>query len=107
MVRRPPRSTRTDTLFPHTTLVRSLQGWLLLLPAAVLLAAFTHYPALATLWFSFFTTPRGNRPARFIGLENYHAMLADPVFWTALGNSLLFALVTLPLIIAIAMAMAL
>src|SRR3546814_17117766 len=34
-------------------------------------------------------------------------MLADPVFWTALGNSLLFALVTVPLIIAIAMAMAL
>src|SRR3546814_13413474 len=23
MIRRPPRSTRTDTLFPHTTLVRS------------------------------------------------------------------------------------
>src|SRR3546814_1702531 len=58
-----------------------IQGWLLMLPAAVLLAAFTHYPALATLWFSFFTTPRGNSPARFIGLENYHAMLADTVFW--------------------------
>src|SRR3546814_8362440 len=26
MIRRPPRSTRTDTLFPYTTLVRSLQG---------------------------------------------------------------------------------
>src|SRR3546814_19372155 len=25
MIRRPPRSTRTDTLFPDTTLVRSLQ----------------------------------------------------------------------------------
>src|SRR3546814_18073597 len=24
MIRRPPRSTRTDTLFPYTTLVRSL-----------------------------------------------------------------------------------
>src|SRR3546814_21067387 len=24
MIRRPPRSTRTDTLFPHTTLFRSL-----------------------------------------------------------------------------------
>src|SRR3546814_13110137 len=31
MIRRPPRSTRTDTLFPYTTLfrspARSLQGW--------------------------------------------------------------------------------
>src|SRR3546814_968302 len=26
MIRRPPRSTRTDTLFPYTTLFRSRQG---------------------------------------------------------------------------------
>src|SRR3546814_4591135 len=27
MIRRPPRSTRTDTLFPYTTLFRSVQGY--------------------------------------------------------------------------------
>src|SRR3546814_16283038 len=27
MIRRPPRSTRTDTLFPYTTLFRSLGRW--------------------------------------------------------------------------------
>src|SRR3546814_13546931 len=27
MIRRPPRSTRTDTLFPSTTLFRSLGAW--------------------------------------------------------------------------------
>src|SRR3546814_81270 len=27
MIRRPPRSTRTDTLFPYTTLFRSLALW--------------------------------------------------------------------------------
>src|SRR3546814_5199538 len=27
MIRRPPRSTRTDTLFPYTTLFRSLRRW--------------------------------------------------------------------------------
>src|SRR3546814_20260375 len=26
MIRRPPRSTRTDTLFPYTTLFRSVEG---------------------------------------------------------------------------------
>src|SRR3546814_3091804 len=31
MIRRPPRSTRTDTLFPYTTLFRSSAGYLLLL----------------------------------------------------------------------------
>src|SRR3546814_13535044 len=28
MIRRPPRSTRTDTLFPYTTLFRSVEGHL-------------------------------------------------------------------------------
>src|SRR3546814_4982127 len=28
MIPRPPRSTRTDTLFPYTTLFRSMIGWL-------------------------------------------------------------------------------
>src|SRR3546814_9728810 len=27
MIRRPPRSTRTDTLFPYTTLFRSISGF--------------------------------------------------------------------------------
>src|SRR3546814_8122526 len=27
MIRRPPRSTRTDTLFPYTTLFRSIGKW--------------------------------------------------------------------------------
>jgi sn-glycerol 3-phosphate transport system permease protein len=32
--------------------------WLLLLPALTLLVAFTHWPALATVWDSFLSTPR-------------------------------------------------
>src|SRR3546814_15093362 len=35
MIRRPPRSTRTDTLFPSTTLFRSHRQVLVGLPAAV------------------------------------------------------------------------
>src|SRR3546814_3396239 len=34
MIRRPPRSTRTDTLFPYTTLFRSSRGNGILLPLA-------------------------------------------------------------------------
>src|SRR3546814_19850858 len=33
MIRRPPRSTRTDTLFPYTTLFRSTLGTFVLSPA--------------------------------------------------------------------------
>ena len=86
---------------------RGVIGWLLVLPAAVLLAAFTHYPAIATLYHSFFSTPRAGRPAVWIGPDNYQAMAADPVFWQSLNNNLLFALGTIPTSMALALAMAL
>ncbi|HVL58704.1 MAG TPA: sugar ABC transporter permease [Burkholderiaceae bacterium] len=85
----------------------SIHGWLLLLPAAVLLAAFTHYPAVSTLWHSFWSTPRRNRPSRFIGWDHYRTMIDDPIFWTALSNNALYALGTIVPSIAIALAMAL
>jgi sn-glycerol 3-phosphate transport system permease protein len=83
-----------------------LYAWLLLLPAMALLALFTHYPAVATLWHSFFSTPRGARPAVFVGLDNYRQLGEDPVFWQALANNLWFALGTIPASIAIALLMA-
>ena len=83
-----------------------LYAWLLLLPAATLLALFTHYPAVANLWHSFYSTPRANRPAKFIGLENYRALIDDPIFWQALTNNLWYALGTIPLSIALALLMA-
>ena len=43
-----------------------ITGWLLLLPAMVLLVAFPHWPALATAWHSLFTTPKGARPSAFV-----------------------------------------
>jgi sn-glycerol 3-phosphate transport system permease protein len=83
-----------------------LYAWLLLLPAAALLALFTHYPAVANLWHSFYSTPRANRPAKFIGLDNYRALVDDPIFWQALTNNLWYALGTIPLSIALALLMA-
>jgi sn-glycerol 3-phosphate transport system permease protein len=79
----------------------------MLAPAMVLLIAFTHYPAVATFWHSLFSTPRATRPARFVGAENYLALLEDPVFWQALTNNLIYAGATIPLSIALALMMAL
>jgi sn-glycerol 3-phosphate transport system permease protein len=84
-----------------------VQGWLLALPAVVLLATFTHVPAVSTLIDSFFSTPHGRRQAAFIGLDQYRSMLADPIFWLALQNNLLYALITVPVAIGLALAMAL
>ncbi len=85
----------------------AVQGWLLLLPAVSLLAAFTHYPALATLWHSFWSSPKPNRPARFVGPAHYQALLDDPVFWSSLLNNLWYALGTIVPSIALAIVMAL
>jgi sn-glycerol 3-phosphate transport system permease protein len=79
---------------------------LLLLPAAGLLALFTHYPALATLWHSFQSTPKAGRPAAWVGLDNYRQLADDPIFWQALANNLWFALGTIPASIALALLMA-
>jgi sn-glycerol 3-phosphate transport system permease protein len=81
-------------------------GWLLLMPAAVLLVAFTHYPAAATLFDSFFTTGTVVRPRHFAGLANYAALAQDPIFWKVLGNNAVFALGTIPTSIALALLMA-
>jgi len=83
-----------------------LYGWLLVLPAAALLALFTHYPIVATLWGSFHSTPKGARPAVWVGIDNYRQLVDDPIFWQALVNNLWFALGTIPASIAIALVMA-
>ncbi len=86
---------------------RALHAYLLLLPAFVLLLAFTHFPAVATLVDSFYSTPRGSRPGEWVGLENYRVMAGDPVFWKAATNNLWFALATIPFSIGLALVMAL
>src|SRR3546814_2833987 len=51
MIRRPPRSTRTDTLFPYTTLFRSVDEGRRLAPAAraAIVTPTHHYPLGTTL----------------------------------------------------------
>ena len=86
--------------------MRNVYGWLLLTPAAILLIGFTHYPAVATLIDSFFSTGTVVRPSRFVGLANYALLADDPIFWQVLRNNLYFAAATIPTSIAIAMLMA-
>lgn len=86
--------------------MKHVYGWLLLTPAAILLIGFTHYPAAATLYDSFFSTGTVVRPRHFVGLANYAALGADPIFWQVLGNNVAFAIGTIPTSMALAMLMA-
>ncbi len=83
------------------------QGWLFIMPAAILLIAFTHYPTVATFIHSFFSKATVIRPGRFVGMDHYRRLIEDPIFWKVLGNNLWFAVGTIPASIALAMIMAL
>ncbi|MDX1431121.1 MAG: sugar ABC transporter permease [Gammaproteobacteria bacterium] len=86
---------------------RQVYGWLLLMPAATLLIAFTHYPTGATLVNSFFSSGSATRPSKFVGIENYELLVTDEVFWKVVGNNIWYAVGTIPASIAIAIIMAL
>ena len=62
-------------------------------PALVLYLCFMVYPVLRTFWNSVHTMGPGN-VAHFVGTANFRELLtADPVFWTSVGNTALFAIV--------------
>ncbi|PLQ02237.1 carbohydrate ABC transporter permease [Cupriavidus pauculus] len=82
------------------------QAWLMLLPALVLLAAFTYWPIVGSLWHSVQMQAPGIPPA-FAGLDNFAALMDDPVFRQAVRNNLWYALVTVPVSVVLALAMAL
>jgi sn-glycerol 3-phosphate transport system permease protein len=84
-----------------------VHGWLLFIPAGILLTLFAFLPTVTTVWQSLFSKGTARRPARFVGLDNYEALLADPVFWQVAQNSLWYAVGTIPTSIAIALGMAL
>src|SRR3546814_13237168 len=57
MIRRPPRSTRTDTLFPYTTLFRSSLNWTL---TGIHETQITHPTSeTGTAWYRLHVSPKG------------------------------------------------
>lgn len=86
---------------------QAIYGWIMLSPAAILLTTFAFYPTLATFWSSLFSRQTRRRPSEFKGFENYMDLFADPTFWKVVTNNLTYALATIPISIAIALAMAL
>jgi multiple sugar transport system permease protein len=65
---------------------------LCLTPALGLLLVFLTYPLGLGVWLAFTDAQIGDT-GFFIGLENYDYLFHDPVFWTAVGNTLLYTVV--------------
>lgn len=71
---------------------------LFLLPACSLIGAFVLYPALQALLISFSDYNMIQTP-HWVGLDNYRQLAADPSFWSALRNTLLYLVVVVPLLV--------
>jgi multiple sugar transport system permease protein len=82
-----------------------------LAPALLLIAAFFVVPIFASLALSAtdFDIYAVASPAntRFVGLRNYTELLQNPLFWTAVGNTLYFVVVGGPLSVAVSLGAAL
>jgi len=76
-----------------------------LLPGLLIYAAFTAYPVLRTFWNSVHEVlPRGDS---FVGLAHYAELLRDELFWRAVGNTMVWALVAPLVEVGIALLLAL
>ena len=98
---------------PAGRVARLRSGWfprLLLLPSVVVLLVLTGWPLARLLVMSTQEYGRAQvfgKPAEFVGLENYRAVLTDPTFWKVLGRSIAFCAVNVTLTMVIGMLVAL
>lgn len=89
----------------------STAGWLFAGPALAVIALFFGLPVLAAFALSltdfdiYALADLDN--LRFVGLQNYWQLLHNPLFWKALGNTLYFVVVGVPLSIAMSLGAAL
>ncbi len=69
--------------------------YLFLIPGFVLFIAWMIYPLLRALQMSFYNwSLMPGQASQFIGLGNYQHAAGDPIFWRALRNTILYAIVT-------------
>ncbi|MFC7456236.1 carbohydrate ABC transporter permease [Brachybacterium sp. GCM10030267] len=76
---------------------RNLWIYAFLLPTFVLYGMYTLYPMVASYWYSLVEWNGFTADQRFVGIENYRAVLADPMFWSAVRITLVFMLIVAPL----------
>src|SRR5262249_44958713 len=73
-------------------------AWLFLTPAIIILAAVAGWPLIRTVTFAFTDAQLSALDAaRWIGVQNFADLLADPDWWHAVAVTLIFAVVSVTL----------
>ena len=86
---------------------RTVTGWLLIAPSLVFLVIFTIYTIIKSFIGSLYIDNLSTITPVFAGFSNYKAVFQDKAFWECFFNNLLIAVVTVPVSIVLAVAMAL
>lgn len=76
----------------------TLTPYLFLAPALLVILVFILYPMVAVVYYSF-TDYNIVTPPQWAGIQNYRKLVADPIFWLALKNSLIYLIATPTLIV--------
>ena len=84
-------SAKTRRLMIHETVT----SYLFLAPFLLFFVLFVVYPMFMCVYTSFFDATMG-REDIFVGFDNYVTLFNDPVFWTALWNTLIIVVVSVP-----------
>lgn len=84
-----------------------LTPYLFLLPALVLLGLTVFYPALQAFFLSFTRYEYDiTQPPVWIGLENFRRLLGDRIFWKTLGNTLVYLIGVVPILVMLPLGLA-
>lgn len=83
-------------------------GWsyVYLAPFVVLVALFTLYPIGASLVYALFEWNGIGDLDRYVGLDNFRAVVDDEVFWRSFGHSFLYTAVLVPVQLLLALVLA-
>jgi multiple sugar transport system permease protein len=86
----------------------NLTGFAFVLPFLIAYALFLLWPIILGLRMSFFNWSLvGKGSSSFAGLSNYGEALADPAFWTSLWHTILFTILSTPVLVVVGLALAL
>ena len=81
-------------------------SYLFVLPMFLLFLAFTLYPLVASVQYTFYEWDGIGQPSDFVGLKHYISIATDPLFWNAFGNTFFYTLVSVPIQLLLALGLA-
>lgn len=85
---------------------QTIWGWIFIFPTMLGLIVLNIYPMFATVYQSFFKTGDFGKGNIFIGMDNYVKLIHDAEVWQSLWNTVKYAVIEVPLSIAVALVLA-